>query len=227
MSAGEWLSVAMFASFIVLIFTGFPVAWVLGGLAVVFTALGISDEEAEIHLGWRNPGANAPLHLGAILNRNDDIQVWMTADGAVYVDEQPVTSAELTALLKRKGTRAPNTTVVIKADQGVSHGRVVQVMDLAGQHGLSRLAIATEVETDLVLIEAQESSARKGGPGGYLVEPSLNASRESEPRQGHRGRAWIVELDPGRTRRIAVELVEDRGDFDCSRFSRDGHAGVE
>jgi tripartite ATP-independent transporter DctM subunit len=37
----EWLAIAMFVSFIALIFTGFPVAWVLGGLAVVFTALGI------------------------------------------------------------------------------------------------------------------------------------------------------------------------------------------
>jgi len=40
----EWLAVAMFVSFIALIFTGFPVAWVLGGLAVVFTALAIIAE---------------------------------------------------------------------------------------------------------------------------------------------------------------------------------------
>jgi tripartite ATP-independent transporter DctM subunit len=37
----EILAIAMFAGFIGLIFTGFPVAWVLGGLAVLFTALGI------------------------------------------------------------------------------------------------------------------------------------------------------------------------------------------
>ena len=41
MELREWLAIAMFASFIVLIFTGFPVAWVLGGLAVLFTALAI------------------------------------------------------------------------------------------------------------------------------------------------------------------------------------------
>ena len=34
----------MFGSFILLIFTGFPVAWVLGGLAVFFTAIGIIAE---------------------------------------------------------------------------------------------------------------------------------------------------------------------------------------
>jgi len=40
----EWLAVAMFVSFIALIFTGFPVAFVLGGLAVFFTAAGIIAE---------------------------------------------------------------------------------------------------------------------------------------------------------------------------------------
>ena len=36
----EILCVLMFASFILLLFTGFPVAWVLGGLAIVFTVIG-------------------------------------------------------------------------------------------------------------------------------------------------------------------------------------------
>ena len=45
MEAREWLAVAMFAAFILAIFTGFPVAWVLGGLAVLFTALGIIAEQ--------------------------------------------------------------------------------------------------------------------------------------------------------------------------------------
>ena len=46
------LVIAMFIAFIGLIFTGFPVAWVLGGLAVVFTALAIVlDADFGIPLG--------------------------------------------------------------------------------------------------------------------------------------------------------------------------------
>jgi tripartite ATP-independent transporter DctM subunit len=41
MSVREWLAVAMFASFILGILSGFPVAWVLGGIAVLFTAIAI------------------------------------------------------------------------------------------------------------------------------------------------------------------------------------------
>ena len=49
MTINEWLAVAMFASFIVLVFSGFPVAWILGGLAVLFTAIAII---VEVDLGF-------------------------------------------------------------------------------------------------------------------------------------------------------------------------------
>jgi tripartite ATP-independent transporter DctM subunit len=41
MLMNELLAIAMFISFIGLVFSGFPVAWLLGGLAVMFTALAI------------------------------------------------------------------------------------------------------------------------------------------------------------------------------------------
>ncbi len=41
MAANETLAVLMFLSFIMLVFTGFPVAWILGGLAVIFSALAV------------------------------------------------------------------------------------------------------------------------------------------------------------------------------------------
>ncbi|MDG1444461.1 MAG: TRAP transporter large permease subunit [Pseudomonadales bacterium] len=55
MPVGDILSLLMFASFILLIFSGFPVAWVLGGLAVLFTAIGIVlkiDFALPIEMDW-------------------------------------------------------------------------------------------------------------------------------------------------------------------------------
>ena len=49
MSINDYLSILMFLSFIGLIFTGFPVAWVLGGLSVLFTAFAIV---LDIDLGF-------------------------------------------------------------------------------------------------------------------------------------------------------------------------------
>jgi len=49
MSPGEILATLMLAGFILAVFTGFPVAWLLGGLAVFFTALAII---LEVDLGF-------------------------------------------------------------------------------------------------------------------------------------------------------------------------------
>ncbi len=52
MPGNEILALLMFVSFILLVFTGFPVAWVLGGLAVLFTALAIVlDVDFNIVIG--------------------------------------------------------------------------------------------------------------------------------------------------------------------------------
>ncbi|MFP6623593.1 MAG: TRAP transporter large permease subunit, partial [Myxococcota bacterium] len=61
------LVVTMFIAFIGLIFTGFPVAWVLGGLSVVFTALAIvleADFGIPLGIDW----AYASLSVDRIWN---------------------------------------------------------------------------------------------------------------------------------------------------------------
>ena len=55
MAPNEIMALLMFASFITLVFTGFPVAWILGGLAVLFTAFSIVleiDLNIPIGLDW-------------------------------------------------------------------------------------------------------------------------------------------------------------------------------
>lgn len=44
MEVREWLAVAMFAAFILGLLSGFPVAWVLGGVAIAFTAIAVIVE---------------------------------------------------------------------------------------------------------------------------------------------------------------------------------------
>ena len=55
MPANEILAILMFVSFIALVFTGFPIAWILGGLAVIFSAFAIVlnvDFALPIALDW-------------------------------------------------------------------------------------------------------------------------------------------------------------------------------
>ena len=70
--------------------------------------------------------------------------VEITENGGLFVDDVPVDEAALRAALRRTMRADPESVVIIKADRGVEHGRVVQVMDWSKRAGLYRLAVATE-----------------------------------------------------------------------------------
>ncbi|GEJ55857.1 ExbD/TolR family protein [Anaeromyxobacter diazotrophicus] len=92
-----------------------------GGLKVSLPRAGKSAPSAEMH----------------------DLAVAVLEDGRTVVGGKVVDEEELSRLLERAHGDNPDTLVLVQADQGVAHGKVVAVMDLARRHGLSRLAIAT------------------------------------------------------------------------------------
>ena len=63
--------------------------------------------------------------------------------GDVDVGGKRIPDADLDNLFRAAFTRDKNTQVVLKADKGVQHGRVVNLMERAKQAGLTRLAIGT------------------------------------------------------------------------------------
>jgi len=83
----------------------------------------------------------------SVLREQDDLSIWIAADGAVYVDDRPVDFAGLQAAMDAAAQKNPGTLIMLKADREVDHGRVVAVMDAARTRGLTQLAIATEVQS--------------------------------------------------------------------------------
>jgi biopolymer transport protein ExbD len=61
----------------------------------------------------------------------------------ILVAGQPVKDEDLRSLFTSAVAKDAGTQVIIEADEGVTHGTVVQVMELAKNAGLVRLAIAT------------------------------------------------------------------------------------
>ncbi len=75
-----------------------------------------------------------------------DVTVAVLADGRAVVAGRVLDDQALRAAFADAHGRSPETVVLFQADEGVPHGRVVQVMELARQAGLARLAIATRAE---------------------------------------------------------------------------------
>jgi len=64
LTAESYLVIAMFISFIALLFTGFPVAWVLAGVGIIFAGIGWWTDE----LGWTLTGLSYNT-LGLLVGR--------------------------------------------------------------------------------------------------------------------------------------------------------------
>ena len=75
-----------------------------------------------------------------------DLTVAILADGRAVVGGKVQDQAELAQTFQASARLNPDTILVVQADEGVAHGRVVAVMETARQVGLSRLAIATRAE---------------------------------------------------------------------------------
>ena len=80
-------------------------------------------------------GRQAPAESAAITIDKDD---------RLFLDKQPVDKSLLRDLLRQQLVKNPELLVVINADDGVAHGRVVEVMDIARSANVVKMAIAVK-----------------------------------------------------------------------------------
>jgi biopolymer transport protein ExbD len=73
--------------------------------------------------------------------RSTDLSVAVLADGRFVLAGNVVSEEELKKTFDDAKLKDPDTVVIVQADEGVSHGTVVQVMELAKKAGLGQLAI--------------------------------------------------------------------------------------
>ncbi len=75
-----------------------------------------------------------------------DFPVAVLKDGTLVIEGKAIEIGALKERFERLAKDAPEAQVIIQADTGVSHGRVVEVMEAAKSVGIERLAIATEAQ---------------------------------------------------------------------------------
>jgi biopolymer transport protein ExbD len=75
-----------------------------------------------------------------------DITVVILQDGRVVVGGKVLDGPALKATFADAKAHGNDPLVMFQADEGVAHGRVVQVMEQAREAGLTRLAIATRAD---------------------------------------------------------------------------------
>lgn len=83
-----------------------------------------------------------------ITREKRDLRVVMTPANRIYLNERLVEINDLGRRFKEAAQSDREAQVLIQADQRVTHGKVVEIMDLARNAGLRRLAIVTQPKAD-------------------------------------------------------------------------------
>jgi len=73
-----------------------------------------------------------------------DLTVLVAADGSLYLDGQKRAESEVQARLVAVATRDKQARVLVKGDRDVLHGRIMEVMDMVRQAGLTRVVLPTD-----------------------------------------------------------------------------------
>lgn len=74
----------------------------------------------------------------------DHVSLTLTENDELFFNKETITVPELAPRLQRLLNDQEHPAVVINADEAVSHGRVVEVMDIVRQSGITTMAIATD-----------------------------------------------------------------------------------
>jgi biopolymer transport protein ExbD len=101
----------------------------------------------EAGQGGAGAGVRVDLPKGAareLQTAARDFTVAILKDGSTVVDGKVVDEQVLRARFEQLHKESPGAQVIIQADTGVQHGKVVEVMEAAKGVGIERLAIATD-----------------------------------------------------------------------------------
>jgi biopolymer transport protein ExbD len=75
-----------------------------------------------------------------------EIAVFVGADGEIVFEDEPVTHEELGIRLQQVLEDSDRKVVVLRADTGTPHGKVVRVIDLIKDSGAESLTVATRAK---------------------------------------------------------------------------------
>jgi len=90
-------------------------------------------------------GVKVDLQSGdfAAVTERQNIVVAITENNVLYLNNRLIDPNNLEERIKEEIGDNENSLVVLEADQNITHGKVVRVMDLIKKGGAERIAIAT------------------------------------------------------------------------------------
>ncbi len=87
-----------------------------------------------------------PHANSAVVSEQKDFTLFVDKDGKMFLNNDEVLTDNLGEMLKQAFPDMKDSALILKADQDVSHGIVVRIMDISKQSGVRKLIIGTKLE---------------------------------------------------------------------------------
>ncbi|MFC1668412.1 ExbD/TolR family protein, partial [Chlamydiota bacterium] len=87
---------------------------------------------------------NLPEAAHSDNQKEEEFSVIIKKDGLIFFNEYEITLEKLRDRLHSISIRDPKKVLIIKADKDVRHGKVIEVIGVAKEIGISHFAIATK-----------------------------------------------------------------------------------
>ncbi|WP_371379624.1 ExbD/TolR family protein [Sporomusa aerivorans] len=85
---------------------------------------------------------NLPQAGGVKADRQQVHTITLTKDNGYFYNQEPVASPADAAARTSESRKGLPLSVIIQADRSVEHGRVIELMDILRQAGITRIAVA-------------------------------------------------------------------------------------
>lgn len=89
---------------------------------------------------------NLPKGRAQGLDQKKAKQVTVRLDGGIYLDRNLVSKDELSVQAKVLAAADPETTIIVRGDEGAPYGKIMEAMRILSDAGLTKLAMATAPE---------------------------------------------------------------------------------
>ena len=87
-----------------------------------------------------------PHAQSAVVVEQNDYILFVDKEGRMFLNRQEVSLGDLEEHLRQSLPNMKEGALILKADQDVSHGFVVRVMDIAKKSGVKKLIIGTKLD---------------------------------------------------------------------------------
>jgi len=87
-----------------------------------------------------------PSAQSATIVEQKEYVLYVDKDGNMFLNKDQVTTANLEDRMKKALPSMKDNALVLKADQDVTHGTVVRIMDIIKKAGVKKLVIGTKLD---------------------------------------------------------------------------------